>query len=120
MKHLNELKPNPTYALFRALTERFELIPAEILAIPTDSHNVGNVGDSLGPPPSRFPFILNSRWTIEDVDYDFSEAEANTVTDELASRSSLQEREQEPKKIKLLERDKEPSLRRSMKRKTYS
>ena len=44
----------------------------------------------------------------------------NTVTDELAPRSSLQEREQEPKKIKLLERDKEPSLRRSMKRKTYS
>ena len=55
------------------------------------------------------PFILNSRWTIQDVDYDFSEAEANTVTDELVSRSSLQEREQEPKKIKLLlERDKEP------------
>ena len=37
----------------------------------------------------------------------FAEAEANTVTDELAARSSLREREQEPQKIELLERDKE-------------
>ena len=38
----------------------------------------------------------------------FAEAEANTVTDELAARSSLREREQEPQKIELLERDSEP------------
>ena len=37
----------------------------------------------------------------------FSEAEANTVTDEFAARSSPREREQEPQKIELLERDKE-------------
>ena len=39
----------------------------------------------------------------------FAEAEANTVTDELAAGSSLRECEQEPKKIELLERDKEPA-----------
>jgi hypothetical protein len=38
-----------------------------------------------------------------------AEAEANTVIDELAARSSLRERDQEPQKIELLERDKEPS-----------
>ena len=37
----------------------------------------------------------------------FTEAEANTVTDELAARSSLREREQEPQRVELLERDKE-------------
>jgi len=40
----------------------------------------------------------------------FAEAEANTVTDELAARSSLREREQEPQKIELLERDREPPV----------
>ena len=43
------------YARFLALTERFELVPAEFLVIPTDGHNVGGIGDSLGPPPSRSP-----------------------------------------------------------------
>ena len=40
----------------------------------------------------------------------FTEAEANTVTDELAARSSLREREQEPQRVELLERVKEPAL----------
>ena len=39
----------------------------------------------------------------------YTEAEANTITDELAARSPLREREQEPQKIELLERDKEPT-----------
>ena len=39
----------------------------------------------------------------------FAETEANTVTDGLAAGSSLRECEQEPKKIELLERDKEPA-----------
>ena len=43
------------YARFLALTERFELVPAEFLVIPMDGHNVGGIGDSLGPPPSRSP-----------------------------------------------------------------
>ena len=43
------------YARFLALTERFELVPAEFLVIPMDGHNVGGAGDSLGPPPSRSP-----------------------------------------------------------------
>ena len=61
----------------------------------------------------------------------FAEAEAtNTVTDELAVRTSLRECEQESQKIELWERDKEPaplktvipatSLRRPMKRKSFS
>ena len=37
------------------MTERFELVPAEFLVIPMDGHNVGGIGDSLGPPPSRSP-----------------------------------------------------------------
>ena len=37
----------------------------------------------------------------------FAEAEADTVTDEFVARSSPREREQEPRKIGLLERDKE-------------
>jgi len=38
----------------------------------------------------------------------FAEAEANAVTDEIAARSSLREREREPQEIGLLERDEEP------------
>ena len=156
------------YARFLALTERFELVPAEFLVIPTDGHSVGGVGDSLGPPPSRSPrdehrrsnefdrgYLQQQQRTRYDLDLAnfhhpnfpernpsppepfssestsggigespspstrtrigrtrtgtmvFAEAEANTVTDELAARSSLREREQEPQKIELLERDKE-------------
>ena len=161
------------YARFLALTERFDLVPAEFLVIPTDGHNVG-VGDLLGPPPSRSPRDEHRRSSEFDRGYQlqqqqqqqqrtrydldlanfqhpnfpernpsppgpssestlggigespspssrtrvgrtrtgtmvFAEAEANTVTDELAARSSLREREQEPQqKIELLERDREP------------
>jgi hypothetical protein len=164
-----------------ALTERFDLVPAEFLVIPTDGHNVGGIGDSLGPPPSRSPRDDHRRSNEFDRGYHqqqqqqhqqqqqqqqrtrydldltnfhhpnfsernssppgpssssdtslghigespspssrtrigrtrtgtmvFAEAEANTVTDELAARSSLREREQEPQKIALLERDREP------------
>ena len=166
------------YARFLALTERFELVPAEFLVIPTDGHNVGGIGDSLGPPPSRSPRDEHRRSNEFDRGYHqpqqqqqqqqqqrtrydldpanfhhtnfpernpsppepssfesglggigespspssrtrvgrtrtgtmvFAEAEANTVTDELAARSSLREREQEPQKIELLERDEEPT-----------
>ena len=156
-----------------ALTERFELVPAEFLVIPTDGHTVGGIGDSLGPPPSRSPRDEHRRSNEFDRGYHqqqqqqqqqrtrydldlanfhhpnfpernpsppepstsesslggigespshssrprvgrtrtgtmvFAEAEANTVTDELAARSSLREREQEPQKIELLERDKD-------------
>ena len=147
-----------------ALTERFDLVPAEFLVIPTDGHIVG---DSLGPPPSRSPrdehrrsnefdrgYLQQQQRTRYDLDITnfhhsnfpernpsppehsssesslggigespspstrtrvgrtrtgtmvFAEAEANTVTDEIAARS-LREREQEPQKIELLERDKE-------------
>ena len=165
------------YARFLALTERFDLVPAEFLVIPTDGHNVG-IGDSLGPPPSRSPRDENRRSNEFDRGYHqqqqqqqqqqpqqrtrydldlanfhhsnfpernpsppgpsssdttlggigespspstrarigrtrtgtmvFAEAEANTVTDELAARSSLREREQDPQKMELLERNGEP------------
>ena len=36
------------YARSLALTERFELVPAEFLVIPADGHNIGSTGDSLG------------------------------------------------------------------------
>ena len=158
-----------------ALTERFDLVPAEFLVIPTDGHSVGGMGDSLGPPPSRSPRDEHRRSNEFDRGYQpqqqqqqqqqrtrydldlanfhhsnfpernpsppgpssepslggigespspssrtrvgrtrtgtmvFAESEANTVTDELAARSSLREREQEPQqKIELMERDKEP------------
>lgn len=112
------------YARFLALTERFDLVPAEFLVIPTNGTNVGGAGDSLGlGPPPRSP-----RDEIRRNEFDrgigespspssrsrqrtgtmvFAEAEANAVTDELA-RSSLREREQEPQKIELLERDGQP------------
>ena len=43
------------YVRFLALTERFELVPADFLVIPTDGHNVGGIEDSLEPSPSRSP-----------------------------------------------------------------
>ena len=36
------------YAHFLALTERFDLVPAEFLVIPSNDHNVGGVGNPLG------------------------------------------------------------------------
>ena len=39
----------------------------------------------------------------------FAEAEANTESDELAARFFPREREQEPQKLNLLERDKAPA-----------
>ena len=45
------------YARFLALTERFDLVPAEFLVIPSNGHNVGGVANplGLGPPPLRSP-----------------------------------------------------------------
>lgn len=40
----------------------------------------------------------------------FAEAEANAVTDELAARSTIRERQREPQKIELLERDGEDPM----------
>ena len=55
-KHLNKLELNPLFMpIFSALTEQFDLVPADFLVIPTDGHIVGSIGDSLGPPPSRSP-----------------------------------------------------------------
>ena len=60
---------------------------------------MGGIGES--PSPSSRTRVGRTRTdTIV-----FTEAEANTVTDELAARSSLRVPEQEPQKIELLERD---------------
>ena len=37
--------------IFSAVTERFDLVPAEFLVIPTDGQIVGGIGDLLGRPP---------------------------------------------------------------------
>lgn len=65
----------------------------------------GGIGESPSPSSSsRARFGRNRTGTMV-----FAEAEANAVTDELAARSSLREREREPQKIELLERDGEPT-----------
>jgi hypothetical protein len=64
--------------------------------------SLGGIGES--PSPSSRTRIGRTR-TGTMV---FAEAEANAVTDELAGRTSLREREPEPQKIELLERDMEP------------
>ena len=55
VKHMNKQILISIYAPFLDLTERFELVPAEFLIIPTDDHNVGGIGDSLGTAPSWIP-----------------------------------------------------------------
>ena len=171
------------YARFLALTERFDLVPAEFLVIPMDGSNVGGGGGEalgLGQPPSRTARDDHRRPNEFDRGYHhhqqpqqrtrydldlgkfhhhqepssqhplhpertssppgpsspesspggigespspsskarfgrlrtgtmvFAEAEAIAVTDELAARSSIREREREPQKIELLERVGDP------------
>lgn len=170
------------YARFLALTERFDLVPAEFLVIPMDGSNVGGGGGEalgLGHPPSRTARDDHRRPNEFDRGYHhhqqpqqrtgydldlgkfhhqepssqhplhpernssppgpsspesspggigespspsskarfgrlrtgtmvFAEPEAIAVTDELAARSSIREREREPQKIELLERVGDP------------
>jgi hypothetical protein len=62
--------------VFLALTERFDLVPAEFLVIPLNGHNVGCVGNPLGLGPP----LLISRGD------DFG----NQLLPQLSKRSSMQ------------------------------